>query len=143
LAGAVRGDDDEDPGDDDSHIRRLNALERLEEYSAAHGEPFDVLGEWPAERFEDAWHAYQQRTALDRIEADRRDMTFALYSNGMIGGDDLTREIESINRASDDARRRVLRARRDDEPGKEEEEDEEHISRFDSPMVAKGLKAGA
>lgn len=61
-------------------------------------------------------------------------MTFALYGNGMIGGDDLKREVDSINRAADDARRRVLAVRRGDDPS--EGTDDEEFG-FDSPMVAK------
>ncbi len=67
-----------------------------------------MLGNWPAERFEDAWKSYTLRIGLERIEADRRAMMNALYANGMIGGKDLENEIKSIGDNADEQRRRLL-----------------------------------
>jgi hypothetical protein len=90
------------------HSRLLTDLERLEEYGAAHPETFDELGNWPAERFEAAWDAFQRRAALTTIEIDRKNMINALYANGMIGGQDLTNEIESIHNMFNQARLTIL-----------------------------------
>lgn len=90
------------------HTRLLSDLERLEEYGSTHPETFDELGNWPAERFEAAWEAYQRRAALNTIEDDRKAMINALYANGMIGGDDLKREVESIHDMFNRARLTIL-----------------------------------
>lgn len=55
------------------------------------------------------------RAALALIEEDRKGMARALYANGMIGGDDLTKELNSINSRSDELRSQVLGADLDSE----------------------------
>ena len=80
----------------------------MEEYSATHAESFEELGEWPAERFEAAWEAYQVRRTLAEIDGWAMGMKQALYAYGMIGGDGLAKEIESINDHADELRAKVL-----------------------------------
>lgn len=58
-------------------------FDRLEEYSAAHGESFDDLGNWPATRFEQAWDSFTLRRALEQLRDDERAQVNAVYSNGM------------------------------------------------------------
>jgi hypothetical protein len=103
LAGLAGDDGEEAPGS-----RYITDLDRLEEYSAHHAETFDELGEWPADRFEAAWDAYRVRSTLDQIERDRKDMAYSLYANGMIGGQELTRELNAITARSDALRAQVL-----------------------------------
>jgi len=106
LARVAGLDVEESPAD----RRYVTDLDRLEEYSATHAETFDELGNWQAERFEAAWESYLIRKALDDIERNRHDMTMALYSNGMIGGDALRNELDAIENHADALRRKVLGA---------------------------------
>lgn len=39
------------------------------------------------------------RSYLRRLDADRKDLVNALLGNGMVGGDDLTKQIDSIDEA--------------------------------------------
>lgn len=58
------------------------------------------------------------RAALVGIDNWERGMKLALYGNGMIGGDDLTKEIDSIQMKADELR--ALATGADIEEGEEE-----------------------
>lgn len=42
-----------------------------------------------------AWSSYRLRTELEKLELDQRALVAAFYSSGT-GGDDLTKQIESL-----------------------------------------------
>lgn len=97
-----------DGGETPPGSRLLTDLDRLEEYSATHAETFDQLGEWPADRFEAAWESYRVRSTLADISDWEDGMKRALYSNGMIGGDALSKEVNSIQEHAEALRARLL-----------------------------------
>ncbi len=97
-----------DGGEATPGARYLTDLDRLEDYSASHAETFEELGNWPADRFEAAWEAYQLREALADVATWERGMIEALHANGMIGGDDFTREVESIRDRADALRAKLM-----------------------------------
>jgi hypothetical protein len=92
-------------GDDQ---QRYTDLHRLETYSAYHGETFDELGDWPAERFEAAWEAFIVRKALDELEQERRAMVSALHANGNLGGEELQKAVTAMQEQFADTRRQIL-----------------------------------
>jgi len=65
------------------------------------------LGNWPADRFEAAWAAYQVRAAITSIDAWERGLVESLHANGMIGGDDFTKQLESIRTNAEQLRAKV------------------------------------
>lgn len=120
---------DGEPDAPSEHIRRLTALDRLEEYSATHSETFDELGNWPAERFEAAWRAYQERVQLDELDRGRREMVMAILSNGMADEDAAKGAVDGIDEAWRRNRIEVLTGASADE-----EADSEYA--YDAPFLA-------
>jgi hypothetical protein len=99
-----------DGGETPPGARYLTDLDRLEDYSATHAETFEELGNWPADRFEAAWDAYRLRETLADVNAWEQGMIQAMHANGMLGGDDFSKQIDSIHDRAEALRGKLLGA---------------------------------
>lgn len=69
----------------------------LEELSATHHMSYDELGNMPNEVVHALWESYYKRKRIDDLTENRQRLVMSLYSNGMIGGDDLKSAVADID----------------------------------------------
>lgn len=92
---------------------------------------YDQLGNMDCEIVERLWESWKIRQALEQIESNRRELIMSLRANGMIDGDGMKKEMESIKEGYDEARAHVLGTRHNVEDG-------EYLPDTDSPFMQAG-----